>query len=639
MRIHFNGISDIATNDAIIANPTTLEHERIGAVYQNAINYLNQDMKIPDSIWHQLGVRPQDEDAVMHMTGLIRTLADPHLNISIMESIEEGIPQNSGAFLIRRSGDERVVGIFKIGAKRASLELIVRRIAHQLGLERHTVPGMFCALTGVDSSTLRGATEHLFNGLECEYKTGSSAESSSSESSDPDNSWSESDVPSSMLRDELEETKLKRSFLDSSSSDDTQSSSSSESNEDDIESSDWQSDSSSESPQKDAFSSLFKTSSSDSDSSSSELVPVEDPVERALREQFNICQPSSSSAVVDFESTTSAVVGFASLFLYPKQTTDEDPTPEEMTMQAALTALLAVAVGLQDGKPDGLIYSEIYNALTLFDVEYCMSQEELDLPEECTREMVENRVSPLDIPFLADQLFNAPLSIEQVKKLALLVDKWKVLEIFHELKRIPIQYADPIAEQMQPGSRGMNQAASHIKIESPLRSGTDGIFDRWNGNPERQLLSTKQIVICHERLSRLQTFIVGKSLREETFKPSDLLDAVDRDGKKIADALKKLPSFLEQLSRFSPLRATGSPSRTGGSSPDDLWRATAGRFSPHTFQFSISEEDLAAIAAERSSPPDTSSSSSGASPRLPISNLIGSSKPIQIVFPKPTEKE
>jgi|GEM_PF-6718962 len=40
----------------------------------------------------------------------------------------------------------KAFAVFKIGTKRARMEILVRHIAHMLGLERHAIPGIFCSI-------------------------------------------------------------------------------------------------------------------------------------------------------------------------------------------------------------------------------------------------------------------------------------------------------------------------------------------------------------------------------------------------------------------------------------------------------------------------------------------------------------
>ncbi len=707
MKIHFNGNQNIEQNNVIISDPTTPEHEKIGAVYQNMLNHLQQNIPVPPSLYEQLGVSPTDSDAVHQMNTLISDLATPGLIITPLQSHED-IDQNSGAFLIRKPGEEREIAVFKIGAKRAGTELMVRRLAQLLGLECHTVPGMYCSLNEVPQDTLKGAAIELWNGHDCEYvrprpSTSSSSytlnfSSESSEDSEESDPSSLEDPFSSPLQSPVLAKRHPTDTLSSAQVEECKhdSANTSFTGEEDEDSEEfftftrqqnhpttvkslslegWSDYSSSDEAQENESSSESEASEissnhtgSDADhlaanksGSGSDQGPTavhtsyeNDPYMTEFLKQFQEVRASTpppahstaTSSSQAMESTMAAVVGIVQPFLYENKDARNEISPIQV-MNAAFAALLAVAIGLQDGKPDGIILDMRTQLLMLFDVEYCMATK-LDLPKDCTKEMVETRIAPLDIPFLADEIFNQPLSKEQVTVLAKLVSKWNMYEIISEIANLPILYADPIAEEMSTGARGVNQANAHIKIPGVTEDKVNEFFDRWNynpagePNPKRHVLTREQLAVCNTRLKRLQEFIVNKSIYGEPFTAADLVYAVDYDGEKIAKALSQHACFHAFYSRFSPSRPSyGSSSPSP--SPQSAYLSIGGKYSPKHAGVSLSDSEFHHIL---SSSEDTSFNASteslpGTSP--PLSSIQNeevtphraTSEPIDIRQPRP----
>ncbi|MES2123030.1 MAG: hypothetical protein V4492_09725 [Chlamydiota bacterium] len=712
MKIYFNGNLNIEQNNALIADPATPEHEKIGAVYQNTLNYLQQNIPVPPSLYEQLGVSPHDPDAVHQMSALISDLATPGLIITPLQS-HEHIDQNSGAFLIRKPGEEREVAVFKIGVKRAGTELMVRRFAQLLGLECHMIPGMYCSLTEVAHETLRGAAIELWNGHDCEYIRPRPLMSSSSQalnfSSGSSEDSEESDPPSISIEDlcssplsrspapvkwhgnaglslnqteDFERDSANTSFTGDEDSEDfvtfTQephptpvkpsaltgwTSSYSSTEETDESSSFTQSEESEEGSSftnSDGDDTASIGSGSDQGSRPAPVSFDEDPYMLEFMQQFGDAKVTStpaplttSSSTQAMESTMAAVVGIVQPFLYENKEARNEISSIQV-MNAAFAALLAVAIGLQDGKPDGIILDARTKLLMLFDVEYCMATK-LDLPKDCTKEMVEERIAPLDIPFLAEEIFNQPLSKEQVTVLAKLVSGWNLYDIVSEIANIPILYADPIAEEMPEGARGVNQASAHIKIPGITEDKVNGFFDRWNYNPagevnpKKHLLTREQLAVCNTRLKRLQEFIVNKSIYRESFTAADLIYAVDYDGEKIAKALSQHASFSDFYSRFSPSRSSNGSS-SPSPSPKSAYLSIGGKFSPMhaAVHFSDSEmnfilhsgssEDISSFSASTGNLPEASPPLTSKKEEKSLPHNLPTSDPIAIRHPRPTRK-
>jgi hypothetical protein len=85
----------------------------------------------------KLGVTETDKQAQDLIIPILKKALDPGVKITPSN-------ENTGVYFLSKNGV--IFAVFKVGEKRAGTELLVRRIAHQLGLEKHAVPGLFCSI-------------------------------------------------------------------------------------------------------------------------------------------------------------------------------------------------------------------------------------------------------------------------------------------------------------------------------------------------------------------------------------------------------------------------------------------------------------------------------------------------------------
>lgn len=153
-------------NDYLKA-PGVPAHKKIGSVYSR-INEASsgEPARIPNYLAH-LGIDMDDKTAVQAMSSLVQTLSDGSLRI--VPSDDTGI-----YFLKKPSKQDKDifedVAVFKIGRKRAAIEMMARQLAHHLGLNKQMLPGIFCAIADLPVGGEKDADceviEELWNGNE-----------------------------------------------------------------------------------------------------------------------------------------------------------------------------------------------------------------------------------------------------------------------------------------------------------------------------------------------------------------------------------------------------------------------------------------------------------------------------------------
>lgn len=114
-------------------------HERIGALYGRAVSLLrnHQEEGIEfGEVFRRLGVEREDRFAFATLTRMVKEISLSHVELR-----PHG---DSGTYFVCKGEDP--IAVFKIGRKRASIELLVRHVAFRVGLERIAIPGIFCAL-------------------------------------------------------------------------------------------------------------------------------------------------------------------------------------------------------------------------------------------------------------------------------------------------------------------------------------------------------------------------------------------------------------------------------------------------------------------------------------------------------------
>src|SRR5690242_14807882 len=107
-------------------------HEIIKHLHTKAEQALHRrDQSKAVSKFEKLGIDPEDTEAFQTFAKLC-----PKLSLKFVST------ENSGVYYLKDS-DSLTVAVFKIGRKRASMELMARSLACKLGLQRHMVAGMF----------------------------------------------------------------------------------------------------------------------------------------------------------------------------------------------------------------------------------------------------------------------------------------------------------------------------------------------------------------------------------------------------------------------------------------------------------------------------------------------------------------
>lgn len=172
--VYFN--PDVSINKFL---PTTKACDRIGAIWaklreanlgrlQNsspaiqALDLCQNPVKkhLPSTAYLDLatpksfaGVLETEQEMIslLERLGVARTDTQAHEAIApMLEEIFKGDVQitpsedNSGVFFLSRNGKR--FAVFKVGEKRARMELFARKIAHQLGLEKHAISGVACSI-------------------------------------------------------------------------------------------------------------------------------------------------------------------------------------------------------------------------------------------------------------------------------------------------------------------------------------------------------------------------------------------------------------------------------------------------------------------------------------------------------------
>jgi hypothetical protein len=484
-----------------------LAHERIGSLYAKGLA-AQSDEEFAAVCTTPMGIDPHDQVAQTTLRALQQQLS--HTTIEATA--------NTGIYFIKNE-EGKEIAVFKVGRKRASMEIIARRLAHLLGLEKHMIPTMFAVLNNPPFCSADEETvEELWNGKEKVYTSLSHVKSS--DATDESRSLAsakhsrQASVDSTTEWKESGEGLADYSFVSNEESDSrrlslaSQSSSSSQSHS--------------------------RQSSTGSNVSFSDLQD-----RNLLEEQFNallnLSSEDSSANSSSWEQTACAVVGTVQPFL--------DKQPEADLFNFALLTIFALALGLRDGKKDGMIGS------TWFDIDDCMhcrlDPSKLDDP------------AALDLPYLDnDRRTDQYLTLDQVAQLNEIVSKWNILDVMLTLSSQRILFHDSYAEEMDADDTGIDEGGCTIRIESPyplhIINGELNHLDEHN--PDGKVLLSDQSNTCMERLIRIKDFIKSSHFKREMFTPQQLVDSVDPYGCMLRMELRqspRLPSPLAQSLRES----------------------------------------------------------------------------------------
>ena len=140
---------------------TELAHDVIGDKYYQIAQHIRAGESVPDFILKSLGVHPKDSIARLKMNQVCHFLVnDPYL---VLPSKDAGVfyvfedtedvrainylgDESKGLYEKVKAGELVPKAFFKVGRKRAQLELVIRRVSSILKLQEHTIFGMFAAL-------------------------------------------------------------------------------------------------------------------------------------------------------------------------------------------------------------------------------------------------------------------------------------------------------------------------------------------------------------------------------------------------------------------------------------------------------------------------------------------------------------
>jgi hypothetical protein len=225
-----------------------------------------------------------------------------------------------------------------------------------------------------------------------------------------------------------------------------------------------------------------------------------------------------------------------------------------------LMTMLALAIGLRDGKKDG------YKGSMLFDVEDSFP---IRMDPVWKVGYIEKSASAIDLPYLdQDPRTTAALTHEEVGQLVVIVQNWKISQTINALKHLRIRYEDKAAENMQENSKATDDGGCPVEIlkaEPHLINGNLNHLDP--SNTKRRVFMPEQLDACSLRLQRMRDFIIACAMHQETFTPQDLVDAVDKWGKIYKEALRRSPILPQVIDRI--YSAQGSYHITGRNSPEE----------------------------------------------------------------------
>jgi hypothetical protein len=153
-------------------------HEKIGAVFAQTLEAIRAgEQEKAAKLLSHLHVADGDKEAQQTMLSLIETLSDGSLRI---------VNATTGTYFFQKPVEEKKgqfenVAVFKIGRKRAAMETMARQFAHTLGLSKHMISGMFCAVLNIPinhpdsmdaeetNEDMEETVEELWNGNEKVY--------------------------------------------------------------------------------------------------------------------------------------------------------------------------------------------------------------------------------------------------------------------------------------------------------------------------------------------------------------------------------------------------------------------------------------------------------------------------------------
>jgi hypothetical protein len=142
-------------------------YKKIGAFFSRGAELLKETEQIQSGAFSELfgrmGLDPRDKTATVALKILLKDLVAD--NVVIERTLD------SGVYLISKKTEEgpslKKFAVFKIGLKRAAMEMLIRNLALKLGLEDRMIPGMYCGISDIDiecGKNKEATVEELWNG-------------------------------------------------------------------------------------------------------------------------------------------------------------------------------------------------------------------------------------------------------------------------------------------------------------------------------------------------------------------------------------------------------------------------------------------------------------------------------------------
>lgn len=167
MKIYFHRAETAGRFEDFLTEKKIPAHEKIGMLFSQAIALLKEPETVQaqefPKIFGYMGLDKRDLNAHQKMKHLFSQFENSDV------VIEPTV--NTGVFLIGKKeegGPElKKVAVFKIGRKRAAMEILMRKFAFLLNLEKHMVPSMFCAIENPQieyGENTEDTVEELWNG-------------------------------------------------------------------------------------------------------------------------------------------------------------------------------------------------------------------------------------------------------------------------------------------------------------------------------------------------------------------------------------------------------------------------------------------------------------------------------------------
>jgi hypothetical protein len=139
--------------------------QRVGALWAEVLQ--NRSLEASKPLLGRLGIAETDLSAQNAMLALME-----QASLHDVEIVSD--KYNSGVYFLSRNKVR--FAVFKVGSKRADVELQVRKIAHKVGLEKHALPGVFCTIANPRFAKGEPIQEELWNGLVKVYTSGANYE-------------------------------------------------------------------------------------------------------------------------------------------------------------------------------------------------------------------------------------------------------------------------------------------------------------------------------------------------------------------------------------------------------------------------------------------------------------------------------